>query len=454
VRAVIYARESKGNPASRDRQREDCEALAAARGWEVADSSLGDDDLSAAGKRSRPGFERLLDTIASGGCDVVIAWAWERLERNRRDAVRLIEACQAHNVSISLVRGSDIDMTTPAGRLTADTLASMARHEIDQKADRLSRAGRQAAESGAPPKRRAFGYRPGGMEIDPIEGPAVRDAFARLLAGGSISSITSSLNAARLWTVGGKPWTAPGVRVLLRNGRYAGVRMYRRTEEMPTRGKWPAIVDEETWRAAVTLLDDSARRVSTSTARKWLGAAFYLCGRCGSDMCTGYRGGSGPGHRRVYQCRTHLGHLSRVADPIDEFVSAVIVARLRRDDLADLLVTEAPQTAMLRDEARGLRARLDSLVYDLDIREPILARRAAVLEARLIEVNTKLAAAGRRSALSSVSSARDPGSAWLALDVAGRQAVARELCSVTLLPAPTGRKPFDPETVRIEWRQS
>ena len=47
---------------------------------------------------------------------------------------------------IALVRGSDIDMSTPAGRLSADILASVARHEIEQKADRQRRAVEQAVE--------------------------------------------------------------------------------------------------------------------------------------------------------------------------------------------------------------------------------------------------------------------------------------------------------------------
>jgi hypothetical protein len=32
----------------------------------------------------------------------------------------------------------------------------------------------------------------------------------------------------------------------------------------------------------------------------------------------------------AYRCRRHIGHLTRVAEPIDDFVSAVVVDRLRR----------------------------------------------------------------------------------------------------------------------------
>jgi hypothetical protein len=355
-------------------------------------------------------------------------------------------------VRVATVSG-DLDLTTDGGRLVGRILASVARGEVERKSARQARAGRQAAESGAPPKRRAFGYREGGMEVDPVEGPAVHDAFTRLLAGGSLTGIARSWNEAGYLTVGGKPWTVPAVRALLRNGRYAAIRMYRRTEEVGP-GNWPAIVSEETWRAAVALLDDPARRATLKgQARRWLGASYYACGRCGSPMTIGYRR-YGNYYRRIYRCRAHLGHLTRVADPIDEYVSAVVVARLRRPDLANLFAADAPETASHHDEARALRLRIDQLADDITVPEYVLDRRVRALQAKLDEVTAKIAAAGRVSALSSVASTRDPGAAWLALDdVAARQAVARELCSVTLLPAPTGRKPFNPATVEIEPRQ-
>jgi hypothetical protein len=44
--------------------------------------------------------------------------------------------------------------------------------------------------------------------------------------------------------------------------------------------------------------------------------------------------------------------------------------------------------------------------------------------------------------------------AWRDLDVAARQAVVDALMRVVVLPGKPGRLPFDPETVRIEWRTS
>ena len=76
-------------------------------------------------------FEAMLSEVIDGGADTIVAWSWDRLSRNRRDTLRLIEIGQEHRVTIGLVKGSDIDMTTASGRLVADLLAGVARNEID-----------------------------------------------------------------------------------------------------------------------------------------------------------------------------------------------------------------------------------------------------------------------------------------------------------------------------------
>ncbi len=74
------------------------------------------------------------------------------------------------------------------------------------------------------------------------------------------------------------------------------------------------------------------------------------------------------------------------------------------------------------------------------------------ITARLADVEAKLAAHGQRSALAALAGASDPGAAWAALDVVQRGAVVDTLAEVTVLPGARGRAPFDPESVRMEWR--
>lgn len=115
-RAAIYLRISQDRENNRlgvDRHREDAQGMIKARGW----SSVGiyeDNDVTGSGRKKRPDFERLLADIGAGLIDVVVAQEWPRLERNRIDGVRIIEAAQRHHVLLTFAKGSDIDCSTAA----------------------------------------------------------------------------------------------------------------------------------------------------------------------------------------------------------------------------------------------------------------------------------------------------------------------------------------------------
>ena len=456
VRATVYLRQSQdrtGDELGISRQREDCQTLAAARGWEIATLRL-DNDVSAFGRRTRSGFEALLDDIETGRVGAVIAWSLDRLTRNRRDTVRLIETCERHAVHIALVRGSDIDMSTPAGRLSADILASVARHEIEQKADRQRRAVEQAVEQG----RRVGGRRPFGytLKMTPLkrEAAAVRWAYAELLAGASLGSIARDWNARGLHTPQGRrdgtsaTWTPQVVSRTLRKPTYAGLRAHR--GRIAGKAAWPALVDESTWRAAQAVLNDPSRR--TPGGPRALLTGLARCGVCGLPVHSG-GGNAAERNYRVYRCRS-MAHINRRAEPIEDYISAIVVERLRRADAIDLLtVNDRPDVAALHSQADGLRRRIEALADDLGLDEVTLARRVRALRTKLAEVEGKLADAGRVDVLGPLVTGDDVFKVWASLDVDRRRAVIDVLMTVTLLPPGRGARVFDPQTVAIEWRQ-
>jgi site-specific DNA recombinase len=75
------------------REREDAEKLARSRGWTIV-ATHSDNDTSAAGSKKRPGFDATMRAVENGDADAVIAWALDRLTRNRRDTLRLVETCE------------------------------------------------------------------------------------------------------------------------------------------------------------------------------------------------------------------------------------------------------------------------------------------------------------------------------------------------------------------------
>lgn len=472
VNAIVYLRISDdraGDEAGVDRQREDCERRCRDRDWTIV-AVESDNDVSAAGKRKRPGFEAMLTRIASGDVQVVVAWALDRIQRNRRDEVRLYELCQERGVTVSLVRGPDLEWQTPTGRYLADNLGSLARLEIEQKSDRQVRTNEQKAKAGKwVGGRRPFGYEPDGVTVREAEAQAVREAYEAVVAGVPLGEIARKWNAAGHTTgqAGWKgdrkgvpsPWRHDSVRAVLLNARYCGHRAHR--GEVVGAAEWPALVDEYRWRAAVDILRHPGRRKAPKAARALL-TGLALCGVCGATVHAG--GGAvlpnpdeGPRRtRRGYRCSAAFGHLGRAAEPVEQFVSDVVVARLQRPDARDLLTdTTRPDVDALREEAVTLRSRLDWLALDFadgTLTGSQLRAATGRLREQLAAVEAEMADAGRVDALGPLVLAEDVTATWEALTVSRRRVVIDVLMVVTLHPPGRGVRTFRPETVGIEWR--
>jgi len=356
-------------------------------------------------------------------------------------------------VVIALVRGSDLDMSTPSGRLVADVLASVARSEIEIKGDRQRRANLQRAEAGRPHiGRRSFGYDSKGLQLIDEEAALIRWAYDALLAGASIKSIAREWNERASVTTAGKPWITSSVRGVLLNPRNAALRYY--NGERMAEGVWPAIVPEETWGAARAVLTDPSRNTTKDRSIKYLLTNILLCGVCkdGSKLATARtQHGS-----RTYKC-TARGNLSRNADAIDAYIEAIVIARLSKPDAADLVT---PKTSVdvkaLRSESLALRARIDeaaTLFAEGDITGKQLASITRVTNERLEVIAGEQARAADVDVLAHVFGAGDVGHAWRKLDIMRQRAIVKELFeSITVYSQGRGARTLDPETVHVEWR--
>ncbi len=84
MRAAVYTRISDdklGQRAGVERQRADCEALVATRGWELVDT-YEDNSRSAYNGKARPEYERLLADVGAGKVDAGVCWHQDRLWRD------------------------------------------------------------------------------------------------------------------------------------------------------------------------------------------------------------------------------------------------------------------------------------------------------------------------------------------------------------------------------------
>lgn len=455
---VGYARISKdrtGEELGVQRQTEDINTLAQQRGLTIREHFV-DNDISATRGRHRPRYAALMDAIERGEVDAVLVWSLSRLWRNRAERAAGIEKLRQRNVPVLCCKGPDLDLSTAAGRLLAGLLGEVDTHEVEQKSEREQRAMRQRVEQGKPPGGpRCYGYTSNGLETVPDEADDVRRMFDDLLSGASLSGIATELNKRGRPNRNGEPWTHNALRNLLLNERYAALREYR-GDLYP--GRWPAIVDETTWRAAKHVLEDDGRATSPGPGRRWLLSGIARCGVCddGTTVTSGSRGApkGKPGVTQpLYRCRK-TKHLARWTEPIDLVVEEYVIRRLSRPDAVDLLVDhEAPDMAELRAKAVALRSRLKSLAAEFaddDEGDPVEFREATRrIRARLAEVEAQMAHPQRARVLVDLVTAEDPEKAWEDLTLDRQRAVVETLAEVTILPGMPGRRPFDPATVRI-----
>ena len=497
-RAAIYLRISQDRENTRlgvDRHREDAEALVAARRWSVVDV-YEDNDVSGKGNKKRPAFERLLNDVESGLIDVVVAQEWPRLERNRADGVRIIEAAQCHHVLLTFAKGSDIDCTTAAGRLSADMFSAIARNEIEVKAERQSRAQRQRAEQGRPPKGvRPVGYATNGDVVE-LEAEAVRKIYATFSSGASLRAIAAALsgqendladipaiprhnrtlmierNVRRVeegleprLVPDDRPWAPSTVLGMLRNPRYAGYSTYTPKDVLangdrrrswraqilldehgePILGSWDRIVDVNLWEAVQDRLDDPARVTNRAgTDRKHLGSGLYRCGICDKPVKT---------HGQRYRCE---GHVMRSREQVDDFVIEIVRRRLAVPELLDLLPSaDGPRLRELKEQMSEHRAKIRRAQrdYDRELIEGFDLKRIRDRENAVIDtLEDERMRLTVPSAAHTVLTSSDPVGTFDAADLGLRRSTIKVLGEVHLFSHPRGVKKFDPDSLSITWR--
>ena len=149
-RVAIYARVST-NEQTTENQLLELRAYVETRDWGLTREYI-DEGVSGA-KDRRPALDQLLGDARRRRFDVVACWRLDRLGRNLRHLVTLLD--ELHALGIAFVSlGEGIDCTTPAGRLQLHILAALAEFERARIQERvkagLARAKAQGVKLGRP----------------------------------------------------------------------------------------------------------------------------------------------------------------------------------------------------------------------------------------------------------------------------------------------------------------
>lgn len=457
--ACIYCRMSEdreGGGLGIERQRQDCEQLAAQLGLTVI-RIYTDNDISAYSGKPRPGYEQMLTALRAGQHGTVLAWHTDRLHRRPSELEEYIDVCEPRKIETRTVKAGTLDLSTATGRMIARQLGVQARYEVERMAERQRRAREQKVSRGE----YCGGPRPFGWESDGVtpvreEIAVIRECAEAALAGASLRSIAADLNTRGVTTSAGGRWEGSNLVRMLKRPRNAGIIALRGEEAGPA--AWEGALDEATWRSLRAILDDPSRIPSASNVRKYLGSGIYLCGVCGETLSSFSKGGGAP---PTYRCRKN-NCVARSLARLDRWVKGAVLTRLQQPDATALLTPRNPDVDVTAAQADLQQARtaLDELAAafgagELDMQEWRVARQAA--RSRKERAEAILAAAVPVNPVAELVGAADPGVILSRMDLSRQRAVIDWMMTVRVLPARSGRLPgggyWDPSGVVIEYKK-
>lgn len=424
MRAAIYTRISRdelGDGLGVQRQEADCRAVCERRGWTVS-RVYTDNDISAYSGRRRPHYTALVEAIAGGAIDVVVAWAPERLHRSPRELEDFLELLERTGCIVETVKAGAWDVSTSHGRLVARMLGEVSRAESERTGERVSRAHQQAKANGRWRGPIPYGMRASTQPGLPVPAPEraliVRDILARAQRGDALTKIAKDLNSQGILPRRGTAWTHTGIARLIACPALGGlVEVDGELHEAAFDG----IVSPEEWRSARAALRRRPRgeRSRPRDVLSLLGGILT----CDEHETTCFAGGNGA--TRLYGSSVPgrcFVSMSRGA--ADAVVTHLVIERLRLPDAADLFRPH-PDTVALDGqiaERRQRREEFADLVADGLLSAGTARPRLAAIAEALAELESR-----RSPTLIPTEDLIDPAAAWETWTTTQRREIIRVL---------------------------
>lgn len=103
------------------------------------------EDKASGKDMDRPDWQRLMDAMQMGRVSTIVCWRLDRLGRTAAGLTALFDELQKNNVNLVSLKDG-VDLSTPAGRLMANVLASVGQFEREVRGERV-RAGQAVARA-------------------------------------------------------------------------------------------------------------------------------------------------------------------------------------------------------------------------------------------------------------------------------------------------------------------
>ncbi|BDD83914.1 serine recombinase [Tsukamurella pulmonis] len=468
--AAVYARISSdptGQSLGVQRQLEDCRSLAESRGWDVGEEYV-DNDASAYSGRSRLAYQRMLDDLRSGARDAVVVYNLDRLHRQPSELETFVEVCETAGVRDVATVTADIDLGNDDGLFMARIFAAFAAKESGRKSARIRRKALANAQAGLPHGPvRPFGYEDDKITIRESEAAVIRQVVERFLAGESMRSLSAWLTETKVPTARGAEWRPSSLGAVIRSARIAGLREHK--GEIIGPAVWDGIITVE--QRNQVLARFAARQASGRRApRRYLLSGLLRCGRCGTPLYTSTQHvkststGAQVRRSRRYSCMSGPDHngcgkLTIVAEPVEQIITAAVLARLDSPQLADALagrVAADEQLALLQEQVDADQSKLDELagLYAegaITAREWMAAR--VPVETRIKTVSRQISDQTTAPVLDGlICNGHQLAESWETLNLDRQHAIIHAVLDfATILPGKRGAQAVALERVQPQW---
>lgn len=397
--AAIYARVSTTEQAEKGYSIESqlkagrylAKSLSAARIDEYVDDGYSAEFLD------RPDMNRLRENLKHIRYDYVIFYDPDRMARNLSHQLIVTEEIEKAGAQLKFVSVSFEN--SPEGKLFYSIRGAIADFEKEKIKERTSRGKRQKALQGKLTfADRPFGYEPDkencNYTIVEPEADAVRTIFDLLIEKQyGLRSLRLDLTARGIVTRAGKPFSLTVLNAMIRNPMYAGTKMAFRVKYKTigprkpgnTRpqfkvtkrdeSEWvpisvPAIISEDVWEKAQSILDNNKTWSKRNTKSEYLVRSIIRCDCCGHAMIAGTRKTRENYSTHYYSCTSKAENRECEnryipAKELDAEIWDNIYQAAKSRKLSSLLTTNknAPvQSIRLRQELASLLERQKAII--------------------------------------------------------------------------------------------
>lgn len=227
-------------------QKEKLTAYSKINNWEDITYYI-DDGLSGKNINERPSINNLIEDVKTNKINNVLIYKLDRLTRNVKDLINLIEIFETNNCSFNSIT-EKLDTTTAVGRMFIKIIGTFAEFERENLAERVSFGYEQKTREGNYTNTNGvygYDYINGNLTINNKEKELVNEIYNLYLKGYSMLKIANKLNQENIPTKRQGKWYQSTIKSILTNPLYIGKIRYglhKKNKSFQVLGKQDSII--------------------------------------------------------------------------------------------------------------------------------------------------------------------------------------------------------------------